>query len=245
MNMGKIRVFLIHLLCSATVVGAFVSLVSLIWYPAPYLTLSGVIDVVAVLVLVDVVLGPLLTLIIFKPGKQGLKMDLAIIFSVQIAAFLYGANLIYSQRPAYVVYIVDRFEVVSAAEVELSSKPPFEIRAGVFSGPVLVYSNGPDDPVERGQILLEAAAGGADVRDYPEYYKPYQGSLRAVLERARPAQVLIDSGRVDKQVISSIAGDLDPGSVGFIPVVGRSKVMSMLINPLTGIPMGAVDVEIW
>ena len=100
-------------MCSATVVGAFILVASLIWYPSPYLEISGVLAVIGILAMVDIVLGPLLTLIIFKPGKPGLKMDIAIIVSVQVVAFFYGAHIIYNQRPAYVVFVVDRFEVVS------------------------------------------------------------------------------------------------------------------------------------
>lgn len=243
--MEKVRAFLIHLLCSATVVGAFVLVAGFIWYPAPYMELSGVFDIIAVLVLVDIVLGPLLTLIIFKPGKPGLKMDLGIIFSVQIVAFMYGANAIYSQRPAYIVFVVDRFEVVSAADVKMSASPPRELQAGIFSGPVLVYSNGPDDPVARGLIMLDAAAGGPDVCKYPEYYQPYQDVIKIVLSRVKPAKNLVTSAGVSEDAIRRIAGHLNPGSIGYIPVIGRNKVMSMLVNPLTGFPMGALDVEVW
>jgi len=243
--MGKIRAFLIHLFASVAVVGAFLLMVGLVWYPAPHLELSGVFGVITVLILVDIVLGPLLMLLVFKPGKPGLKTDLAIIFSVQIVAFLYGANTIYSQRPAYVVFVVDRFEVVSAAELKMSATPPRELQAGIFSGPVLVYSNGPDDPVERGRIMLDAASGGPDVCNYPQYYKPYHGAVREVLAHVRPAQKLIESAGISETAISDIVGQNNADVTGYIPVIGREKVMSMLINPLTATPMGALDVEVW
>jgi len=243
--MEKIQAFFIHLTCSAAVVAAFLSVVSLIWYPSPYLEMSGAFNVIAVLVLVDIVLGPLLMLIIFKPGKPGLKTDIAVIVSMQVAAFLYGANAIYSQRPAYVVFVVDRFEVVSAADVKLSDAPARGLRAGMFSGPVLVYTNGPDDPVERGKILLEAAAGGPDVGNYPEYYKPYQDAVKTVLSRVKPVRYLIDSGGAREDTVRRVAHGFSLESVGFVPVMGRGKVMSMLVNPLTGFPMGAVDIEVW
>ena len=243
--MNKVRAFLIHLMCSATVVGTFILVASLIWYPPPYLEMSGVFEVLAILAVVDVVLGPLLTLVIFKSGKPGLKMDIAMIVSVQIAAFLYGANVVYSQRPAYVVFVVDRFEVVSAANAELSGSPPEKLQVGLFSGPVLVYSTGPDDPVKKGEIMLDAVRGGPDICHYPEYYRPYKAAVETVLSRVKPVQYLIDSGGVAEDAVRSMARGFSLDSVGFIPVIGRNKVMSMLINPLTAMPMGAVDVELW
>jgi hypothetical protein len=243
--MEKAWAFLTHLLCSVAVVGIFLLVVSLIWYPAPYLEMSGVFSVLAILVMVDVVLGPLMTAIIYKPGKPGLKMDIGLIVTVQIAAFLYGANAIYSQRPAYVVFVVDRFEVMSAADVEGSGSPPPELTPGLFSGPLLVYSSGPEDPIKAGEILLGAAQGGNDVSAYPEYYQPYDKRVNEILSRTRPVKKLISSGKIDKELIRDLSGGFSLDSIGYIPVVGRNKVMSMMINPTTGIPMGTLDIEIW
>lgn len=245
LKMEKAKAFLTHLLCSVAVVGIFLFVVDFIWYPAPYLEMSGVFRILAILVMVDVVLGPLMTAIIFKPGKPGLKMDIGIIVTVQIVAFLYGANAIYSQRPAYVVFVVDRFEVMSATDIEASSRPPRELTASVLSGPLLVYSNGPEDPIKQGEILLEAAQGGQDISGYPEYYQSYRNGVKKVLSRTRPVKNLIASGKADKELIRDLSGGFSLDSLGYIPVVGRNKVMSMIINPTTGIPLGAVDIELW
>jgi hypothetical protein len=39
---------------------------------------------------IDIVVGPLLTLIVFKAGKKGLKFDLALIALAQAAFLAYG-----------------------------------------------------------------------------------------------------------------------------------------------------------
>ncbi len=49
-----------------------------VWYPPPFFHAAGADMLVLLLVGVDVVLGPLLTLIVFKSGKRGLKFDLAL-----------------------------------------------------------------------------------------------------------------------------------------------------------------------
>ena len=40
---------------------------------------------------VDVVIGPLLTLIVFDPKKKHLKFDLVVIAALQLAALAYGS----------------------------------------------------------------------------------------------------------------------------------------------------------
>lgn len=67
---------------------------------------------------VDVVLGPLLTLIVFKPGKPSLKFDMSVIVLVQLVALLCGATIIYQQRPTFTVFGMDRFSSIPAKEVE-------------------------------------------------------------------------------------------------------------------------------
>ena len=84
---SRTRAFLIHLAASASVVGAFAAVLRLFWYPGPWFTASGTWEVLRILIGVDVVLGPVLTLIVFKPSKPSLPFDLAVIALV-VKAFL-------------------------------------------------------------------------------------------------------------------------------------------------------------
>ncbi|MFZ4790954.1 MAG: hypothetical protein ACOYMW_08700 [Candidatus Competibacteraceae bacterium] len=69
--MTRFRAFAIHLTASASIVLALLGLMRWVWYPAPYFEINGGWIVLRILAGVDVVLGPLLTLIVFKPGKPG------------------------------------------------------------------------------------------------------------------------------------------------------------------------------
>ena len=81
----------------------------LLWYPPPYFEFDGGMNVMRLLLVVDVVLGPLLTLVVFQRGKKGLRRDLAVIGALQLAAFVYGAGLMFQYRPAFVVYAEKNF----------------------------------------------------------------------------------------------------------------------------------------
>jgi hypothetical protein len=61
-----------------------------IWYPKPFFGISNTIEPLKLLILVDVIIGPLLTFIVYKKNKSTLVMDLSIIALLQIGAFFYG-----------------------------------------------------------------------------------------------------------------------------------------------------------
>ena len=119
LNLSRFQAFAIHLLISSAVLGSFLAFVFLVWYPHPFFILEGLVQIVWVLVGVDIVLGPALTLVVFKTGKPGLKRDLSIIAAIQIFGFIYGAHTFYIERPAFAVfYDSDHFEVIPASDME-------------------------------------------------------------------------------------------------------------------------------
>ena len=50
-----------------------------VWYPQPYFAAMGGATLILLLIGVDVVIGPLITLIVFDPKKKSLRFDLAVI----------------------------------------------------------------------------------------------------------------------------------------------------------------------
>ena len=69
----------LHLAISAAVAAGSLALILGLWFPGPLFEAAGGLGLLYLLVGVDVVLGPLLTMIVFKPGKPGLKLDVAVI----------------------------------------------------------------------------------------------------------------------------------------------------------------------
>lgn len=69
---ARFKAFFIHLMLSSLVALFVLFLVFVIWYPAPLHQALAVSYVFLLLVVVDMVLGPLLTLIVYKSGKETL-----------------------------------------------------------------------------------------------------------------------------------------------------------------------------
>ncbi|MDG4553623.1 MAG: hypothetical protein P9E24_05180 [Candidatus Competibacter sp.] len=65
--MTQLHAFVIHLATSVTIFLIFLGIMFFVWYPAPYFEIDGGWKVPRILAGLDVVLGPLLTLIVFKP----------------------------------------------------------------------------------------------------------------------------------------------------------------------------------
>lgn len=102
--MNRISAFLSHLLISIIIVSSVIGLAIFFWYPYPFARIFNLWDALKIVAFVDVVLGPLLTLTVFKPGKPGLKFDLYFIATVQILALSYGVWTTYQSRPVLMTY---------------------------------------------------------------------------------------------------------------------------------------------
>ena len=114
----RVRYFLMHFASSILVAIVLIALVFFVWYPAPLASAEGVMTIFLMLVVIDVIVGPLLSLLVYKEGKKTLKMDLSIIVLIQVLATGYGVYAIAQSRPAWIVQAGWLFEVIPANVVD-------------------------------------------------------------------------------------------------------------------------------
>lgn len=246
--MTKLRAFAIHLIASAIVVLAFLGVMLFVWYPTPYFETDGGWTVLRILAGVDVVLGPLLTLIVFKPGKPGLKFDMSCIVLAQLGALIYGGTIIYQQRPAFVVFGVDRFTSVSASEVEFDKLKYPELQRVAGIGPLLAQSRPPDDPKLRQELLLGVVLEGKkDLEFRAELYEPYRPDLAQLRARSIDLSKIaaLDAGA--KQAIDGFIASKG-GRLGdnlYLPLKGKNKDIVMVLSPTDGMPVGFISISPW
>lgn len=138
---AKIKALIIHLLISIVIVGLFILMVVFIWYPKPLFDISGVIMPLKLLVFIDLIVGPMLTFVVYKKHKKSLKFDLSIIALIQIAALCYGAYTINNGRANLLVlndgkliYMIEKY----AHNDQLAFT---ELKPHIFSGPKLAYAS--------------------------------------------------------------------------------------------------------
>lgn len=191
----------IHLAISLAIAIGAALLVWGVWYPPPFDRLSGGRELFLLIVAVDVICGPALTLVVFdraKPSAELLK-DLSLIGVLQCAALVYGLWSTFEARPLYLVHEVERFRVIAKPDylgVDVSgeiAQLPESMRSSWFSGPVLVGARPPEDARARSIILMEALRGGRDFAQRPEYYLPYDDAYALeVAQRAQPLAQFVD-----------------------------------------------------
>ena len=93
-------------------------------------------------------------------------------------ALIYGTYALYLERPLYVTFNVDRFNLVSITSIniqELRDKSPeISLFASLFKEAKFVYVEIPDDAKQRMNITFEAISGGKDFFQHPKFYRQYQ-----------------------------------------------------------------------
>src|SRR5215469_6252634 len=112
--------FALHLLGSAGALTLVLGALYLGWYRWPGWYLVSALHIVGIVVMVDLVIGPTLTLIVANPRKarRVFARDVAIIVTVQLAALVYGTVTLWNARPLYYTFSADRLEIVQASDIE-------------------------------------------------------------------------------------------------------------------------------
>lgn len=246
--MTKLRAFAIHLTSSAGIVLALLGLMLWVWYPVPYFEINGGWQVLRILAGVDVVLGPLLTLIVFKPGKPSLKFDMSCIVLMQLAALIYGGTIIYQQRPAFVVFGTDRFTTVTAAEVEFDKLKSPELQRVVGIGPLWAQAVPPADPKLRQELMFAVVMEGQKDLDFrAEFYEPYQPDLEQLRSRSLDLDKIAALDENAKAAIEAFAvqhgGRLQ--DYLYLPLRGKNKDIVMALSPQDGMPIGFIRISPW
>jgi hypothetical protein len=238
----------IHLGVSLIVAALVGSVIYFVWYPPPYFSVSGGSTLMLLIMSVDVVIGPVLTLVIFKSGKKGLKFDLSVISALQFAAFCYGLTIIAIARPVYVVMALDRFIPVYANQLEDSdlagAKPEFSKRP--WTGPTLVGARLPTGTQERSD-LLSAGLRGKDVEQFPKYYVSYPEIADEALAKAKALTTLSSRSAEDKNAIDTyvVQSKLELNELFYLPLVGRTRSYTMVISKTSKRPTGVLAIDPW
>lgn len=248
-SLNRWKASAIHLGISAAIGVSVVVLMLALWYPQHYFAAMGGDTLIMLLIGVDVVIGPLITLIIFDPRKKSLRFDLAVIALLQLAALVYGCNVMFKARPVYNVFVVDRFEVIAANAVDEESrekaKPPFNSLS--LTGPKIAGAREPADPKRQADILMSASAGGMDISNFPDLFVPYEDIKAVAAQKAKPLAELAKRQPQDAPVIKSFvsASGRAEDAIGFVPMKARNQDMAVVVDRKRGDIVGIMPVNPW
>lgn len=244
----------VHLIVSIPFMVGMLYLVLTRWQPEPYLTADGGWIMLGVLALTFIGAGPLLTLMIYKPGKKGLVFDLVVIAIVQSFVLCYGAYKFYQERPVLLVFAIDRFTLVSSNDVNLSELKKVKSRAKAGSGheyatrgPLMVFAKLPESDAERTSLLKDVMKGEPDLEFRPARYRDYYSNLDTVLQRSFDLGTLSQRSTVNREKIAAFNSDhcVTTGECAYFPLIGKARDMMLVIKRDDGSVIGAIDINPW
>lgn len=246
--MSRSKAAATHLLPTLLVLAIIAALVVFSWYPYPFWQVGRSGRFSLLLILAAGFAGPLMTLAFYKKGKRGLMFDLWVIAIVQLAAISWGTFSLYQARPYWMVYTVDRFEVLSMRDIDLNwiTEPKFMKKP--FSGPLLVLANMPTDPAAYQNLLREIMfEGKPDIQFRPEFWSLYAGSEEAALQKSQALAILRDArpddiGKIDN-VVKNYGGDI--AGLKFVPVLQNEGQFTAILDAKNGELIDMLMIDPW
>ncbi|MEJ2140850.1 MAG: hypothetical protein P8Y24_00595 [Gammaproteobacteria bacterium] len=171
--MTRSKAFLLHLGISFLIFLILLYVTYYHWYPGFLFTDDGGWQGIQLMAGVMLVLGPLLTLVLFKPGKAGLKFDLWLIAIIQAAALCWGTWIIYTDRPYVIVFADYYFKPLTKYQYKMSKAPAELLDKSCSSTPCLIYSDLPKEADSLNKVLLKALQTATPLHMFGEYFRQF------------------------------------------------------------------------
>jgi len=239
--------FSIHFVATLGIAAIAAALIFLLWFLHPYETMVGGTELFMLVVGCDLVLGPLISLVIYNTQKPRSKLilDYTIVGVLQVAAMAYGVFIVAGTRPVYVAFNRDRLEVVTARDIddsELALARDARFATLPWNGPRLVYIKVPRE--DQQDALLQSVAGREE-HQRPKFFAPYEEGLADIRKRARPVSRIVAKFPDTRPQFDAALAEvrIPPERIGALPVRHRNGFWTALIDTETGIPVRYVPVD--
>lgn len=234
----------LHLVFSLFLASVSLYLIYCIWYPTPLAVATGVNQIFLMMLGIDVLLGPILTFIIYKKGKKTLKFDLAIVILMQVSALCYGVYSIAQGRPVWIVYTNERFELVRNNEIvqDHIEKAQFEFQKPSLLKPQYAAVKYANDSVQKSNDIFTETMGGVSLAQFPERYQLLNSVRDKIQNKSQSIDVLNQFN--EKQQVANIIKKY-PTATAWLPLKANAVDMVVLINKEKGEVVKIVDLRPW
>lgn len=238
--LNKIKAAFIHLLISAALVIASYLIITQVWYPTPFFKATNVSQIFVLILIVDLVLGPLLTFIVYKKNKKTIVMDLSVIALLQLSALIYGLYSVYEARPVWIAYVVDRFELVQANELIDDPEHPMTLPT---TGPEYRYIDiTTNSSSEQLEIFTAETTYGISPAQRPKFYRDFNEAQPIIVKKSLALDNLHqynDSSQV-KAVLQAY-----PNADSFLPLIASTDMTILIDKKDGGKVVAVVDLRPW
>ena len=225
-------------------------LILFIWSPYPFLQFKDTGKFSLMLVLSAGFIGPAMTWLFYNKGKskRALVFDLVVILLIQTAAFAWGAYALYQNRPYFMVFTVDRFEVLTTRDVDLSTITDSKFLNKPVAGPILLYASMPTDPQIFQKFLKEVMfEGKPDLQFRPEFWSLYEERQQLALSPARPLEILRSARPESLQAIDKLVknngGDIN--RLKYVPGMVQNGQFAAILDADSGEVVDTLVIDPW
>ena len=238
----------IHLGISLCVAVFAAALVFGLWYPYPYGEISGGRELFFLVVAVDVIMGPLITLAIFNRAKprRELLIDFTVVGLLQLAALGYGLWTVFAARPVHLVFEYSRMTVVHAIDVDadLLAKAPTSLQKLPVTGPTVIALRPFKNPAEQFDATM-AAVEGFPLAARSDLWQAYEPVRADVLKEAKPvAELRARFSNQAAQIDRAIAATGKPVTdLRYLPLLSRKTAWTVLLDTTTAEPLGYIPLD--
>ena len=240
----RLKFFFSHLSISFLIALLVIGLVFFVWYPAPLAKAVGVTNIFLMMLAIDVIVGPILGWLVYQEGKKTLKFDLSVIILIQIAALCYGVFSIEQGRPAWLVYNVDRFELVRKNELVdtniQQAQPQFQQPS--WFKPQYVATEFAKDIQQRNDEMFAEVLGGISIAQRPERYVELTQVTTQIQQRALPLKEL-EQYNPKTDVEKTLAKY--PKADAWLPLKANAVDMVVLVHKESASIIKIVDLRPW
>jgi len=221
--MSRFRAFSYHMTISLIIFAILAYLIVEVWYPEFFFTIDGGWEGIRIVIGVDLVLGPLLTLVVYKAGKPGLKFDLSCIGVLQSLCLIAGVYVIYTERPLYFIFYDKHFYSASADTYKNYGVLPPLLGDNTEPLPIKVISKLPGNPIEQADFLKIIFQDNIPAWIYaPTYLNLYDHMNEVIVSGSSEEEMRgrDEKGNLDRWLVKH-GGEFD--DYAFIPIHSRYR----------------------
>jgi hypothetical protein len=240
----RLRVGLIHLAISSLIALLIVTLVFGVWYPSPLHVAVGVTKIFLLVLVVDISVGPLLSFVVSKPGKKSLRFDLTVIGICQVIALSYGLWVVAEGRPVWLVFNVDRVDLVQAYELDTpyTQAASEKYQKLSWTGPQWVATRIPEDVEARNTLTFDALLAGVDLPQRPDLYVPFEEERGVIQTKARELEQLKQFN--EAELVEKILLRW-PEANAYLPMMAPAQELTVLIEKESARVIALVELKPW
>ena len=240
----RLYAFFWHCLFSILLLAIALYLVFMVWYPSPLAQAVGVGNMYVLMLIIDLILGPTLTFIVYKLDKKRMLFDMVVIVLIQLIAYVGGLFVLHQGKPAWLVFVKDDIELVSPINIQEKFRQDLtdQFKVPFYKKPMWIAADYGSDPRKRQKLIDEEMFDGISIAVRPETYKLIDTKSEEILIKLKPIAEL-HKFNIDVAIDEQLAL-LTTKPKGWLPVKSPELDMVALFDK-NGKPIKIVNLRPW